>query len=437
MKNTCIRALAALLLCGTLLLCACDSGNAPADTTSGELPADTTTGEPEKTVLDVVVGGEAKLTIMRADEAASSIKNGCIALRNKMNELLSADFELDNDWVRPGDEIPADAAEILVGETNRPASVELLASLPENSYAIKVTEHQIIIIGTNNSMTACALYDFEENYLNNPDYRTEGGLSIPVGTDMLVTDVDDVTEYLSIPELLATDMPVAASISNKRIQNGVGSFGTAQGAATDGEYFYMILKKKVDGVETDVIVKRRMDDWSEVAVSEELPLGHANDMCYNSRDKVLVVTNMVGGTLSVIDPETLTLIKQVNADVGVAWAIGYNAKRECYCVAGWGGIFLLDSDFQPTGLPNIEIYQEPGYTGQGMDCDDDFIYMPMSGVNDNVIIVIPFDGGSTRVVHLDTTMESETIMNWDGKYYVHFNSGGSRICDLTFEILYQ
>lgn len=430
MKNTCIRALAALSLCGTLLLCACDGGNTPADTS-----ADTTPGAPEKeTVLDVVVGGEAKLGIVRADEASSSIKDGCTALRNKMSELLSAGFTLDNDWVRPGEEIPVDAAEILVGETNRAASVELLASLPENSYAIKVTEHQMIIVGTDNNMTACALYDFEEKYLNNPDYRTENGFSVPVGTDLLVTNV---TGYSSVPELVAADVPVAAAISNKRAQYAVGSFGTAQGAATDGEYFYMILKKKVNDVETDVIVKRRVDDWSEVAVSEELPLGHANDMCYNSRDKVLVVTNMVGGTLSVIDPETLTLIKQVDADVGVAWAIGYNAKRECYCVAGWGGIFLLDSDLQPTGLPNIEIYQEPGYIGQGMDCDDDFIYMPMSGDDDNVIIITPFDGGSPRVLHLNTTMESETIMNWGGKYYIHFNNGGSRICDLTFEVMYQ
>lgn len=431
MKNTLVRALAALSLCGTLLLCACDGGNdQPSDTTE----SDTTPAVVEKTSLDVAVNGEAKLTIVRADEAASSIKDSCTALGRNMSELLSVRFRLDDDWVRPGEEIPVDAAEILVGETNRAASAELLATLPENSYAIKVTETQIIIAGTDNNMVISALYDFEEKYLNNPDYRTESGFSVPVGADLLVTDAP---QYSSVSELLASDMAVAASISDKRSQSAVGAFGTSQGATTDGEYFYIILKKKVDGVETDVIVKRRVDDWSEVAVSEELPLGHANDMCYNSRENVLVVTNMVGGTLSVIDPETLTLIKQVDADVGVAWAIGYNAKRDCYCVAGGGQIFMLNSEFRPSGLPNIAVYQEPGYIGQGMDCDDDFIYMPMSGSDDNVIIVRTWDGDTPRVVHLNTKMESETIMNWDGKYYINFNSGGSRICDLTFEILYQ
>lgn len=433
-----IRTLTALALCGTLLLCACEGGNTPADTTSGELPADTTTtGEPEKTVLEVAVDGEAKLSIVRAEKTSDAIEDSCTALRKNMSNWLKANFLLTEDWVRPGEEIPADAAEILVGETNRPASAAALAALPADSYTIQITEQQIIIIGTDDNMTAYALYDFETNYLLNSAYKTESGLAIPIGTDKLVT----APERNTTGGILASGGKVVASISTRRVQPKADTFTISQGAATDGTYFYIILMKKVSGVETGIIVKRRMDDWSEVAVSEELPLDHANDMCYNSRENILVVTNMSGQKLTVIDPETLTVIKQTYAGVeGTPYAIAYNAQRDCYCIAAGGKLNICNSNF--IRVSTISMHTESDYIGQGMDADDDYIYMPLSGnsskgTTDNIIIVYSWDTGFKRVVHLDTAMESETLMNWGGKYYINFNNDGSKVYDITYNVVYN
>lgn len=443
MRRVFIKSLAsALALCSVLLMASCD-GSKPDQTTdtttSASDQAGTTapTTEAPAATLDVVANGKAMLKVIRSEDASDVIVEDSISLFKRLNKLFStAGFEIGTDWVKRDETPKADQPEILVGPTNRQASIDFIASLPADSYGIRITESQIIIAGTNDSMTAYALYDFENNYLRKKEYKTETSLSLPVG-DKVVTDSDKA----SFKGIMNSIRTVVASIDNKRTQTAVDQYRGTQGAATDGTYFYIILHKKVNNVESDIVVKRRMDDWSQVAVSEDLPLDHANDMCYNSKENVLVVTNMNGKLISVIDPETLTLIRQVDATAlgGTPYAIGYNAKRDRYCIAAGGVINICDTDFKIEYT--ISMHSEKGYIGQGMDCDDDFIYMPLScdssqGTSDNIIIVYTWDSYK-RVVHLDTRMESETLMNYGGKYYINFNNETCKIYDIHYDIVYR
>lgn len=440
MNKILLRSIFVIILCGAMLLCSCSDSNTPADddtTPSDSTSATDTPSVPEQKQLHLVENGVAKLTIIRSEEANGGIVDGCVAFNKDINKLLSTTFVIKSDWVRDAGDINHNASEILVGSTNRAASSELISSLPADSYAIKVTEQQIVIAGTNDTMTAYAMYDFEENYLRNKQYRTDNGFAIPVGTDTLVT----APEKNTFEGIMSSKKMIAAAIDNKRVQPAINGFTATQGAATDGTYFYIVLKKNVNGLETDIIVKRRMDDWSLVAVSEELPLHHANDMCYNSRENILVVPSMVGTTLSIIDPDTLTLLRQVNATVdGTPYAIAYNAQRDRYCIAAGGKLNICDTEFKC--VSTLDMQSTTGYIGQGMDADDTYIYMPLSrdsskGTDDNIIIVYTWQDGFKRIVHLATPMESETLMNWEGKYYINFNSGGCKIYDLTYDVVYQ
>ncbi|MBP5270124.1 MAG: hypothetical protein ILO42_04105, partial [Clostridia bacterium] len=69
-----------------------------------------------------------------------------------------------------------------------------------------------------------------------------------------------------------------------------------------------------------------------------------------------------------------------------------------------------------------------------------FIFMPLSGngseTKNNVISVYDWDG-YLRTAVLDTSSESETILNWGGKYYINFNSGGPVVADLHFDVVYN
>lgn len=440
MKRFIIRSFAALLaLCSVLIMASCEkTPNNPSDTTTdiSYSTSEVDTTEVPTATLDVVVDGKAQLEIIRSENATDAMVQSCISLNKRLTKLLGVSFKLNDDWVKRGTTPVENAPEILVGETNRQASIDFIASLPAGSYGIRVTEHQVIIAGTNDSMTAYALYDFENNYLRNKEYKTENGFALPVG-DKIVTDEAKST-YVGIMNSIRT---VVAYISNPRSQSPVEKFNATQGAATDGTYFYIALKNKTGDLETDVIVKRKMDDWSLVATSEVLPLDHANDMCYNTKENVLVVTNMKGQTISIIDPETLTVIRQVDATAlgGVPYAIAYNAKRDRYCIAAGGMINICDADFKVEST--IAMHREAGYIGQGMDCDDNFIYMPLScdssqGTNDNIIVVYTWSGYK-RTVHLDTKMESETLINWDGKYYINFNNSGCKIYDIEYDIVFR
>lgn len=77
------------------------------------------------------------------------------------------------------------------------------------------------------------------------------------------------------------------------------------------------------------------------AVSEPLPLNHANDLTYNSKRGVFVAVhnNPYRKWVSLIDPETLTVIETVIMDVKI-YSISYNETREQYVVGLSGGADL-------------------------------------------------------------------------------------------------
>lgn len=433
-----------VLLAVILLLSACteaqkpDTGETP-DTGEISVPITTEpsdTESPAAAKLVIVADGKAKLSIVRAEDASKAITGDATELNKKLTRYTSATFRLTTDWVKRGDEVDNSGFEILVGNTNRQATRDLLDSLPADSYGIRVTENKVVIAGTDDTMTAYALYDFESKYLRSGDYTDDKSFALPVGTEHIVTD-STLTTQKSILNSNRTVIAVTENDRNLSPQNG---FNAAQGAATDGTYFYNILKKKVDDVETDIIVKKNMSDWATVAVSEEMPLDHANDMCYNSKEGVLVITNMVGQKISYVDPETLTLIRTIDATTlpGVPYAIAYNATNDRYAVASGGKINITDASFNV--ISSIALQTLP-YVGQGMDADDDFIFMPRSpdssqGTKDNVIVVYTWSG-LKRVIHLDLSIETETLLNYGGKYYVNFNVGGARISDLHYVVVYQ
>lgn len=375
------------------------------------------------------------MTLIRPDIANSAVMKNCVNFRKKINNTFSVDIPIKTDWVDKNDSVDPNAPEIILGNTTRPASIELLASLPENSYAIKITENQIIINATNDSLLAYALYDFEKNYLNNDEYRTETGFSIPVGADTLVTS----DEMASLKNAISSGKNVSLSINNMRGQDTIPPYLVGQGATSDGTYFYLpLIKTYSDGTQTAIIVKRRMDDWSLVATSEELHVDHANDICYDSDKNILVVAHNKENILSILDPDTLTITEQIHIDIGSTTAAGisYNSSRKSYCVTTWvGKIFILDSDFNVTS--SINMITANDYVAQGVDSDDMYIYTPKSGAFDNIIIVYSWDTGYVTTLTLDTTMESESITNYDGNYYISFNSAGIKICDLDFSILFE
>ncbi|MBQ7320761.1 MAG: hypothetical protein IJW99_01565 [Clostridia bacterium] len=438
------KQLVCALLLGAMLLTSCAQKVEDMEETTAATGETTVTvaKETEKTVstLSLITDGKCTFTITRSEEASSAMVSNTKALHKNLQKFTSSKATIGTDWTRKDAEVDNSKPEILVGVTNRRATQELLADLPPHSYGIRVTEDKVVIVGTSENMTAYGLYAFESQFLLNKEYAGAGYLNLPVGTEVIHT-----SESLDQREsILRSTHPIAAYVTNDRNLSERNGFTAAQGAATDGTYFYNVLKKKEGNVETDILVKSKVSDFSEVAVSAEMPLDHANDMTYDSKRNLLVIPNMLGKIITRIDPETLTVVSEVDAPLpGTPWAIAYNATRDCYVVAAGGRLCITDENFVPkTSFPTVSSSKKQ--VGQGMDADDEFIYMPLSpdssegGNKYNVIMVYDWNGNFVREVPLELTIETETILHFEDEYYMNFNiSGGGRVSDLHFAVVYS
>ncbi len=123
-----LAALAAL----SLAACGGDTPDTP-DTTAA--PAETTAPAAPSLTLD------GQYTIVRADTSGKVATAAGVALY----EALESKPALGTDFVKRDETPPADNLEILLGATNRPASIELCAGLGLYDYKIAVVGQQLVV----------------------------------------------------------------------------------------------------------------------------------------------------------------------------------------------------------------------------------------------------------------------------------------------------
>ena len=194
----------------------------------------------------------------------------------------------------------------------------------------------------------------------------------------------------------------------------------AQGCCSDGKYIYGVIRKSDDsGV---IIRKHKLSDGSYVATSEELFLGHGNDLTYDAKNDRIVCAQgqSLGGVLVFIDPHTLTITGSVELDTK-AGAITYNQKTDRYAISRGGKTLeILNSDFEI--IASYQRTDKTGYTAQGMGSDDHYLYFPMSFKDrKNIVVVYDWDGNYITTVKSDVTREAESMFWVNGKYYFAHN----------------
>lgn len=203
----------------------------------------------------------------------------------------------------------------------------------------------------------------------------------------------------------------------------------SQGGYTDGTYHYQLhIKKDTASNEENNIVRLVKYDIAAktiVQISDPLPLNHANDLTYNPKRGVFLAVhnNPHREWVSIIDPETLTVIETVTIDFRI-YSIAYNEARDQYVVGLSGGqtFRFLDADLKPV---SDEVYQPTpqttGYTTQGVACDDRFIYFVL--YQKNVITVYDWEGRFVSLISLTMADEPENISVVDGQIYIGVGTG--------------
>lgn len=214
-----------------------------------------------------------------------------------------------------------------------------------------------------------------------------------------------------------------------------GSIVVGQGACSDGTFFYIVNRNAVDT--GAVVYKYRLSDFSLVGQTAQFKGGHCNDMTFDNANNRVVLAHgqSEGRILTMIDAATMKLIGNVNIPVG-SGAISYNANKKQYAISQAGAtLYITDSDFKV--LRSYTRSDNTGYTAQGMGSDDDYIYFPMSGPKDNILVVYDWNGNYVRTITVNTTMESESLFFVNGTYYINFYKGhnqGSELYRLEYVI---
>ncbi len=210
-----------------------------------------------------------------------------------------------------------------------------------------------------------------------------------------------------------------------------------QGGWFDGKrYFYQgcIGKKSYEKENEDIIVKYDTLTQTIVKESDVLHLGHINDMDYNSKLGLLMVTNSIGrfNTVSFIDPNTLTIVRNVELNNGLS-GISYSAKRDRYAaLLGSNGqaFTFYDSNFNELQDPlDPSTLRLTGYTTQGCACDDDYYYVPLWTLGEAINCIMVYDWNGTFVsvidlMNLDLEAEDMTIVGNDVYISCASQSGG-------------
>lgn len=425
-----------LIICTLLSLCACKQGEAEQTTEAAPETSAELTEPAAPTELVFIEDGKTEFTVIRSENAQGYYLDTAALVNKKLKSQLCPDIKITDDWLNPREPMPENVPELLLFETEREESKQALADLDIEGYMIRVTDCKIVIVGTSPAACNEALYRFFDRLI--PEYTKDGRIAFPIGLEIKeefkASDLD-IGQALREGKELCADFEVIFKYSPK------DGFTTAQGAATDGKYAYVVMKKKEDNIETDRVIKIDMETLEVVLESEELPLDHANDMTYDPVKKRLVVVNMLNNLISIIDPETLELVEQKKPAYGT-WGVGYIDGAEQYAFLAYGspsGLVITDSDFNP--IRSSKLADTSGYIGQGMDADAKYAYVPLSpdsATRDNIIQIFDINTGEyLGKVSVKTTMESESMFHIGDDYYLHFNSQGSKIATLEFYVRFE
>lgn len=210
-------------------------------------------------------------------------------------------------------------------------------------------------------------------------------------------------------------------ISAKTI-DGV-SFKQLQGGCTDGKYAYFALNDTKSEDSHSLIYKVDVETLEVVMTSEPLQLDHSNDMTYNEKTgQIIVVHNAPNRKkLSFLDPETLSVLGSREIELKI-FSMQYNASRDCYVVGCSGGqnFAVLDSEFNQIAYYEVET---TGYTTQGVDADDKYIYFIQYA--ENVVVVYDWNGERVSLIKLPVKSgEPECIFHIGGMFYFGYSNSG-------------
>lgn len=169
---------------------------------------------------------------------------------------------------------------------------------------------------------------------------------------------------------------------------------TCQGGTTDGTYIYRALVKedneptklqKIDAKTGEIVLERTADI-----------LGHANDMCYCSKDNLLYIAHSSSTSVVYKVNTDLELVDTINIGPAI-WGIAYNETDDLFVLGNVGAAYLSVYTYDFKFMYRIKPTNAfSGMVRQGIACTDNYIYVALDNAYGTVL---ENEKGSTILVY--------------------------------------
>ena len=248
-------------------------------------------------------------------------------------------------------------------------------------------------------------------------YTTSSPSLTTVGSERRTCKTCNYYETSVIPMLTEASGVEAYSITNDRyVKNSTTIPYRRQGGCINGKNLYHAYLTK--NQEYACVVKKNIAT-GETIFSENIKMGHANDMTYNSKTNCVYVVS--GSTLYIFDADTLEY-KGTMTLGGSASGISYNAHNDTYVGFSGGTISFYDAQGKRTGGFAMS---KKGTTSQGICTDEDYIYsLYCTGIGNEkyycYVYIYDYSGNhiNTVTVKIPENFEPENISVINGTLYI-------------------
>ena len=257
--------------------------------------------------------------------------------------------------------------------------------------------------------------------------------------------VDKKSAYKTFGQTIAQRTSGIASVRDRYLGSD-SRFRFLQGSCTDGKYAYFILGDQ-SYKDSCALIKVRLKDWSIVKHVKDLPLGHGNDLTYDSKRKQLVAVHASyrgkgnAQVVSLISPKKLKIKKTVSLDEDI-YAAAYNAKKDRFAfgVSDTEQIVIKDKAFHT--VKTFSLLRRGTYTHQGIDADNKYIYVLQSNLSQGKtrVLVYTWKGVYCTTIHLNGKREAESLFHVKNKFYIASNNAyydGGQIYETALKHYYQ
>ncbi len=199
------------------------SDSTDATTTGATDPAVTDPPEPKELVL--IENGATEYKVIRSMKAGNNVIDAMQNFRAKIKGFYSVDILPVEDFVKGySTENPyeSDDPEILIGNTNRKESQEVLATLEKGEWKICVVNNKLVMVGYTDILTEAAVNEFTQKQLQNNGAR----LALPADFELsgkieytAVGDTDASLRVMTFNVLCGNDQSGRATVISDTITN--------------------------------------------------------------------------------------------------------------------------------------------------------------------------------------------------------------------------